>query len=114
MSTLTPSIIALVATSVVCQVFGVSLMPLTKGLTEVVPTIGRGIAFAAGLGIMTRSINRNQFERATAIYGGSCAAVRCNSWCYILWRICIYPTDLNSVPFVSDTRFCEQHVLKNN
>ena len=57
MSTLTPSIIALVATSVVCQVFGASLMPLTKGLTEVVPTKGRGIAFAADLRIMTRSIN---------------------------------------------------------
>ena len=57
MSTLTPSIIALVATSVICQIIGASLMPLTRGLTEVVPTIGFGIAFAAGLGIMARLIN---------------------------------------------------------
>ena len=33
-------------------------MPLTRGLTEVVPTIGFGIAFATGLGIiMARLIN---------------------------------------------------------
>ena len=57
MSILTPSIIALVATSVICQVIGASLMPLTRGLTEVVPTIGFGIAFAIGLGIMARLIN---------------------------------------------------------
>ena len=57
MSTLTPTIIVLVATSVICQVIGASLMPLTKGLTEVTPTIGFGIAFATGLGIMARLIN---------------------------------------------------------
>jgi len=57
MMTLTPSIIALVATSVVCQVIGASLMPMTKGLTEIIPTIGFGIAFATGLGIMARLIN---------------------------------------------------------
>ena len=57
MTTLTPSIIALVATSVVCQVIGASLMPLTKGLTEIIPTLGFGIAFAIGLGIMARLIN---------------------------------------------------------
>ena len=57
MATLTPSIIALVATSVVCQVIGASLMPMTKGLTEIIPTLGFGIAFAIGLGIMARLIN---------------------------------------------------------
>ena len=57
MITLTPSIIALVATSVICQVIGASLMPMTKGLTEIIPTIGFGIAFAAGLGIMARLIH---------------------------------------------------------
>ncbi len=56
MVTLTPSIIALVATSVVCQVIGASLMPMTKGLTEIIPTLGFGIAFAIGLGIMARLI----------------------------------------------------------
>ena len=57
MVTLTPSIIALVATSVICQVIGASLRPMTKGLTEVIPTLGFGIAFAVGLGIMARLIN---------------------------------------------------------
>lgn len=57
MITLTPSIIALVATSVICQVIGASLMPMTKGLTEIIPTIGFGIAFAGGLGIMARLIH---------------------------------------------------------
>lgn len=57
MATLTPSIIALVATSVVCQVIGASLMPLTRGLTEIIPTIGFYMAFATGLGIMARLIN---------------------------------------------------------
>ena len=57
MATLTPSIIALVATSVVCQVIGASLMPLTKGLTEIIPTLGFAIAFAIGLSIMARLIN---------------------------------------------------------
>jgi len=57
MATLTPSIIALVATSVVCQVIGASLMPMTKGLTEVIPTLGFAIAFAIGLSIMARLIN---------------------------------------------------------
>ena len=57
MSPLTPSIIALVATSVICQVIGVSLMPLTKGLAGVAPSIGFGTAFAAGLGIMARLTN---------------------------------------------------------
>ena len=57
MATLTPSMIALVATSVICQVIGASLMPLTKGLTETLPTLGFAIAFALGLGIMARLIN---------------------------------------------------------
>ncbi len=57
MGTLTPSIIALVATSVICQVIGASLMPLTRGLTEIIPAKGFGIAFAIGLGIMARLIN---------------------------------------------------------
>ena len=54
MITLTPTIIAMLAASVVFQVIGLSLMPLTKGLTELVPSIGCGIAFLAGLGLMAR------------------------------------------------------------
>ena len=57
MVTLTPTIIAMLAASVVFQVIGLSLMPLTKGLTELVPSIGCGIAFLAGLGLMARLLN---------------------------------------------------------
>ena len=57
MITLTPAIIAILAASVVFQVIGLSLMPLTKGLTELVPSIGCGIAFLAGLGLMARLLN---------------------------------------------------------
>ena len=57
MITLTPAIIAMLAASVVFQVIGLSLMPLTKGLTELVPSIGCGIAFLAGLGLMARLLN---------------------------------------------------------
>ena len=57
MVTLTPTIIAMLAASVVFQVIGLSLMPLTKGLTEWVPSIGCGIAFLAGLGLMARLLN---------------------------------------------------------
>ena len=47
----------MLAASVVFQVIGLSLMPLTKGLTELVPSIGCGIAFLAGLGLMARLLN---------------------------------------------------------
>jgi len=57
MITLTPTIIAMLAASVVFQVIGLSLMPLTKGLTELVLSIGCGIAFLAGLGLMARLLN---------------------------------------------------------
>ena len=113
MSTLTPSIIALVATSVVCQVFGASLMPLTKGLTEVVPTKGRGIAFAADLRIMTRSINSG-INLSELLPFMAAVVPPCAITDGVTVYIGICPKDLNSVPFVSDTRFCEQHVLKNN
>ena len=56
----------------------------------------------------------NQFERATAIYGGSCSAVRYSSWNNILWRICIRPENITSDHLVSDNRFCEQHVLRDD
>ena len=57
MVALTPTIIAMLAASVVFQVIGLSLMSLTKGLTVIVPSIGCGIAFLAGLGLMARLLN---------------------------------------------------------
>ncbi|RZO78570.1 MAG: hypothetical protein EVA63_10890 [Halieaceae bacterium] len=57
MVSLTPTIIAMLAASVVFQVIGLSLMPLTKGLTEIVPSIGCGLAFLAGTGLMARLLH---------------------------------------------------------
>ena len=57
MVSLTPTIIAMLAASVVFQVIGLSLMHLTKGLTEIVPSIGCGLAFLAGTGLMARLLH---------------------------------------------------------
>ena len=57
MITLTPTIIMMLAASVVFQVIGLSLMPLTKGVTQLAPSIACGLAFMAGLGLMARLLN---------------------------------------------------------
>ena len=57
MITLTPTIIMMLAASVVFQVIGLSLMPLTKGVTQLVPSIACVLAFLAGLGLMARLLN---------------------------------------------------------
>ncbi len=57
MITLTPTIIMMLAASVVFQVIGLSLMPLTKGVTQLVPSVACGLAFLVGLGLMARLLN---------------------------------------------------------
>lgn len=57
MVALTPSIIMMFAVSVIFQIIGLSLMPMTKGVTEIIPSLGSGIAFLVGLGMMARLIN---------------------------------------------------------
>ena len=57
MITLTPTIIMMLAASVVFQVIGLSLMPMTKGVTQLVQSIACGLAFLAGLGLMARLLN---------------------------------------------------------
>ena len=57
MITLTPTIIMMLAASVVFQVIGLSLMPLTKGVTQLAPSIACALAFMAGLGLMARLLN---------------------------------------------------------
>jgi len=114
MITLTPSIIALVATSVICQVIGASLMPMTKGLTEIIPTIGFGIAFTAGLGIMARlihsGINLSALLPFMAAVVPLCAIV---VGITVLWRVRICVKNIASSFFVPDNRSCEQHALRD-
>ena len=54
MPTVTPFIIAMVLASAGFQILGVSLLPLTKGLAQPLPTLGVAICFAFGIGIMAR------------------------------------------------------------
>lgn len=39
------------------QLVGLSLMPMTKGLTAPLPTLGCAVAFLIGLGLLTRVIS---------------------------------------------------------
>lgn len=57
MVAITPGIIMMFAVSVVFQVIGILLMPMTKGLTEIMPTLGSALAFLVGLGAMARIIH---------------------------------------------------------
>ena len=57
MITLTPTIIMMLAASVAFQVIGLSLMPLTKGVTQLLPSVACCLAFLAGLGLMARLLN---------------------------------------------------------
>lgn len=57
MAALTPSILMMFAVSIVFQVIGISLLPATKGVTAIIPSLGCGISFLVGLGMMARLTN---------------------------------------------------------
>lgn len=54
MVALTPGILMMFAVSIVFQVIGLSLLPMTKGATALIPSLGCGISFLVGLGMMAR------------------------------------------------------------
>jgi multidrug transporter EmrE-like cation transporter len=54
MAAITPAIAGMVALSVVAQIVALSMLPASKGLTELVPTLGMALGFAVGIGIMAR------------------------------------------------------------
>jgi hypothetical protein len=41
--------------SILFQLLGIYLMPLTKGLTQPLPTIAEGLIFLTGIGLMIRA-----------------------------------------------------------
>jgi multidrug transporter EmrE-like cation transporter len=45
----------MVVASILCQLLGIYLMPLTKGLTQALPTIWVGLIFLIGIGLMIRA-----------------------------------------------------------
>lgn len=54
MGAISPAIAMLVALSAAAQVLGIYLLPMTKGLTAPLPTIGAALAFMFGIGLMAR------------------------------------------------------------
>ena len=47
-------IVLMLILSVAAQVFGVYLLPMTQGLTQLVPTIGAGLSILFAVGLMAR------------------------------------------------------------
>jgi quaternary ammonium compound-resistance protein SugE len=54
MSAISPAIALMVILSGALQIFAMSMLPMTRGLTEPLPTIGVAAGFLAGIGIMAR------------------------------------------------------------
>ena len=56
MSNLLSSVVLMFAVSIVFQVFGIAMLPLSKGLTQPMPTLGLAVGFLVGIGLMARLI----------------------------------------------------------
>lgn len=54
MATITPVIAGMVVLSVLAQVFALSMLPASQGLTAPLPTLLMALGFAVGIGIMAR------------------------------------------------------------
>ncbi len=54
MAAISPLIVGLVFLSAAAQVAGLTLMPATKGLTQLWPTLGLALGFAVGIGILAK------------------------------------------------------------
>lgn len=54
MNAITPSVMLMVAMSAVAQIFGLYMLPLTKGFTQPLPTLAVAAAFVIGIGLMAR------------------------------------------------------------
>jgi len=57
MPNLSISIVLIFVASVVFQLFGLVMLPLTKGFTEPMPTIGAAVGFLLGIGLLARLTN---------------------------------------------------------
>ena len=51
---MTSNVIGMLVVSIIAQVVGASLLPLTRGLTQPLPTLGLVVAFAVGIGLLAR------------------------------------------------------------
>jgi multidrug transporter EmrE-like cation transporter len=54
MAAFTPTTIFMIFVSVAAQIFGLFLIPMTKGFTQPLPTLGVSIAFIFAIGLMAR------------------------------------------------------------
>jgi len=56
-SNLTISTVLIFFASVIFQLFGLVMLPLTKGFTAPVPTLGAAVGFLLGIGLLARLTN---------------------------------------------------------
>jgi multidrug transporter EmrE-like cation transporter len=54
MAAISPSVILMLLLSVASQILGLFLLPMTRGLTQPLPTIAAAVAFLLGIGLMAR------------------------------------------------------------
>lgn len=54
MAAISPAVIFMLVISALSQTLGVLLLPLTRGLTAPLPTLGSALAFLFGIGLMAR------------------------------------------------------------
>lgn len=54
MAGISPTIILMLLGSVAAQVFGIYLLPMTRGLTQLLPTLAAAVSFSIGIGLVAR------------------------------------------------------------
>lgn len=57
MPAVSPGLIVMFMVSGAAQIFGMYLLPLTRGLSQPLPTIGTAAAFLLGVGLMARLVH---------------------------------------------------------
>ena len=57
MAGVTPGVMVMILVSIIAQVIGLFLMPMSKGLTNPIPTIGFALSFMVGIGMLARAAN---------------------------------------------------------
>jgi hypothetical protein len=57
MGSISPSVGLMLLGSIGAQVLGVFLLPMTRGLTEPLPTLAAAMAFLFGIGLMARIVH---------------------------------------------------------
>ncbi|MFT3975549.1 MAG: hypothetical protein QM688_00300 [Sphingomonas bacterium] len=54
MNNVSPGVVAMVLGSLAFQLVGIFLLPMTKGFTDPLPTLGSALGFLVGIGLLAR------------------------------------------------------------